>query len=122
MKCALKLVEVAEVSVGVATGLRIAENELVLLLQEYQLLQNQYESVIAMIEELAIQVPGVSQMLKIKGVGIITAAGFVAEVGDIARFDHPKQIQKLAGLNLKENSSGKHEDVTKITKRGRKRL
>lgn len=122
VKRALKLVEAAKVSVGVATGLRTAENELVLLLQEYQLLQNHYESVIAMIEELAIQVPGVSQMLKIKGVGIITAAGFVAEVGDIARFDHPKQIQKLAGLNLKENSSGKHEGVTKITKRGRKRL
>lgn len=122
VKRALKLVEAAKVSVGVATGLRTAENELVLLLQEYQLLQNQYESVIAMIEELAVQVPGVSQMLKIKGVGIITAAGFVAEVGDIARFDHPKQIQKLAGLNLKENSSGKHEGVTKITKRGRKRL
>lgn len=122
VKRALKLVEAAKVSVGVATGLRTAENELVLLLEEYQLLQNQYESVIAMIEELSIQVPGVSQMLKIKGVGIITAAGFVAEIGDIARFDHPKQIQKLAGLNLKENSSGKHEGATKITKRGRKRL
>jgi hypothetical protein len=36
--------------------------------------------------------------------------------------DHPKQIIKLAGLNLKENTSGKHNGQTKITKRGRKRL
>ena len=38
----------------------------------------------------------------IKGIGLITVAGFIAEVGDINRFDHPKQIQKLAGLNLKK--------------------
>ena len=41
-------------------------------------------------------------MLGIKGIGLITVAGFIAEVGDINRFDHPKQIQKLAGLNLKK--------------------
>jgi transposase len=49
-------------------------------------------------------------------------AGFIAEVGDISRFSHPRQIQKLAGLNLKENSSGKHKGKTTISKRGRKRL
>lgn len=57
-------------------------------------------------------------MVKIKGVGLITAAGFIAEVGDISRFEHPRQIQKLAGLNLKENSSGKHKGKSSISKRG----
>ncbi|EGD50263.1 transposase [Thermoanaerobacter ethanolicus JW 200] len=33
-----------------------------------------------------------------------------------------KQIQKLGGLNLVENSSGKHKGETTISKRGRKRL
>ena len=46
----------------------------------------------------------------------------IAEVGEVNRFKHPKQIQKLAGLNLKENSSGKHKGKTTISKRGRKRL
>jgi len=41
----------------------------------------------------------------IKGVGSITIAGFIAEVGDIRRFDSPKKIQKYAGLELGENSS-----------------
>lgn len=50
---------------------------------------------------------------------MITAAGFIAEVGDIKRFIHPSQIQKLAGLNLIENSSGKHKGRTSIIKRGR---
>lgn len=45
------------------------------------------------------------KLLAIKGVGSITIAGFIAEVGDIRRFDSPKQIQKYAGLELVENSS-----------------
>jgi transposase len=62
------------------------------------------------------------QILQIKGVGLVTAAGFMAEVGDMSRFEHPRQIQKLAGLNLKETSSGKHKGKTTISKRGRSRL
>ncbi|WP_041432781.1 transposase [Syntrophothermus lipocalidus] len=33
-----------------------------------------------------------------------------------------KQVQKKAGLNLKENSSGQHKGKTTITKRGRPSL
>jgi transposase len=42
--------------------------------------------------------------------------GKYAEVGDINRFEHPKQIQKLARLNLKENSSRKRKGKTTIHK------
>lgn len=66
--------------------------------------------------------PHVEKLLAIKGVGLITVAGFLAEVGDVGRFDSPKQIQKLAGLELKENSSGKHKGQSSISKRGRKNL
>ncbi len=44
-----------------------------------------------------------------------TVIGFVAEVGDIGRFTDPKQIQKLAGLEivkkraLKEKRSAKNQ-------------
>ncbi|GAE90953.1 mobile element protein [Acetivibrio straminisolvens JCM 21531] len=51
----------------------------------------------ALIEELAKQIPGYEKMIEIKGVGLIVAAGFLAEVGDISRFSHPKQMQKLSG-------------------------
>lgn len=64
----------------------------------------------------------VEKLLAIKGVGSITIAGFIAEVGDIRRFDSPKQIQKYAGLKLVENSSGKHKGRTRISKRGRRKL
>ena len=53
---------------------------------------------------------------------MITVAGFLAEVGDVRRFESPRQIQKLAGLSLRENSSGKHKGQTTISKRGRSKL
>lgn len=59
-------------------------------------------------------------VLAIKGVGSVTIAGFLAEVGDIRRFASPKQIQKYAGLKFVENSSGKHKGRSRISKRGRK--
>lgn len=122
IKRATQLFNAAQLSVGVKTGLRAAVNDLKCLLEQYRILIKQYETTMKLIEELVQQIPGVSEILNIKGIGLITAAGFIAEVGDINRFEHPKQIQKFAGLNLKENSSGKHKGKTTISKRGRKRL
>ena len=75
-----------------------------------------------LIEELVKKIPMAEKLLEIKGVGIRTVSGFLAEVGDISRFNNPKELQKLAGLALVENSSGKHEGGTTISRRGRKRL
>ena len=74
------------------------------------------------LEEEVRKIPHIEQLLAIKGVGIVTIAGFLSETGDISRFTSPKQIQKLAGLELKETSSGKHKGRSSISKRGRKRL
>jgi transposase len=61
-------------------------------------------------------------LIGIKGIGLITVSGFIAEVGDIRRFDNPKQLQKLAGYAIVANSSGKHQGESHISYRGRKRL
>jgi transposase len=109
-------------SVGMKQGTELAKMELQLLLAQYELLQSKFEELDVKLDELMEQVPYVQQVLAIKGMGRDTIAGFLAEVGDISHYRHPKQIIKLAGLNLKENTSGKHKGQTKITKRGRKRL
>ena len=96
--------------------------EMELLLEEYEHKKAQYEKVMEKIHELCNKIPESKQMLAIKGIGLITVAGFLAEVGEVRRFDSPKQIQKLAGLALKENSSGRHKGQTTISKRGRARL
>ena len=75
-----------------------------------------------MIEDLVNQIPEAKKLLEIKGIGMKTVSGFLAEVGDIRRFNNPKQLTKLAGLAIVENSSGKHKGQTTISRRGRKRL
>ena len=57
-----------------------------------------------------------------KGIGAVISAVFLGEIGDVSRFDNWKQVRRLAGLNLAEQSSGKHKGKTKITKRGRPML
>jgi len=121
LKRAMTLVEAAHNSVGVKGG-NCARLELRLLLEDYRTKKNQLNQVTAILETETLKVPHVRNLLAIKGVGIVTVAGFLAEIGDIGRFDSPKQIQKLAGLELKESSSGKHKGRSSISKRGRKRL
>jgi len=122
IKKAQALVKAAEETVGIQAGLEMAKYELECILQEYHGIRNMLERTEQKLETLASLIPGMKKILKIKGIGIITAAGFIAEVGDLSRFSHPKQIIKLAGLNLREKSSGKHKGQTTISKRGRKRL
>lgn len=76
--------------------------------------------VTSVMEELTMQIPNADKMLSVNGIGLVTVAGFISEVGDISRFKNPKQIQKYAGFELVENSSGKHKGRTTISKRGRK--
>lgn len=100
----------------------MARLELKTILAKYELIQLQFEELDAKIDCLLDQIPGVPQMLAIKGVGKDTIAGFFAEVGDLRDYNHPRQIIKLAGLNLKENTSGKQKGRTTIIKRARKKL
>ena len=100
----------------------MAKLELETLIEKYEFLQSKFEELDARMDGLIDQIPGVSQMMAIKGIGRDTVAGFFAEVGDLNEYSHPRQIMKLAGLSLKENTSGKHKGQTRITKRGRKKL
>lgn len=116
------LVAAAEHSVGSKEGARAARKEIRMLFEDYESRIARLQEVMALIEELLTEIPMAEKLLEIKGVGIKTVSGFLAEVGDITRFSNPKELQKLAGLALAENSSGKHKGETTISRRGRKRL
>ena len=117
-----ELKQAASRSIGVRQGSDMAKLEIKTLIDKYELIQVKFEELDEKIDKLIDEIPGVHQMLAIKGVGRDTVAGFYAEVGDLGEYSHPRQIIKLAGLNLRENTSGKHKGQTKITKRGRKKL
>ncbi len=63
------------------------------------------------------------QWLKtVDGLGDATIIDLLAEIGSFAHYRDPRQLVKLAGLTLKENSSGQRKGQKHISKRGRKRL
>ncbi len=122
IKKAQKLLEAAKESVGIREGLEMASYEMKLLMREYKEIREILDDLEAKLESLVLTIPRATNLLEIKGIGVKTVAGFFAEVGDIKRFSHPQQIIKLAGLNVRENSSGEHKGQTTISKRGRSRL
>lgn len=62
--------------------------------------------------------PVVTGLMALRGVDIITAMTVVAELGDISRFDSPRQLMAHLGLVPSENSSGARRQRGKITKTG----
>ena len=122
MKRAKTLLSAAEHSVGSQEAPEAASMEIRNLLEDYEKYSSRMDELMAKIEEKIKEVPYVDKLLEIKGIGLKTVCGFIAEVGDLSRFDDPKQLQKLAGYAIVKNSSGKHAGESHISYRGRKRL
>jgi transposase len=62
--------------------------------------------------------PVVDALQALRGVSFVTAVGLVAEVGDIRRFAHPRQLMAYLGLVPSEYSSGPSVRRGGITKAG----
>lgn len=122
IKRATRLVEAAKKSIGIQIGIQFAKRELDYLLDQFELYKQQLEHLDEELEALVETLPGAEQMMRISGLGPTTIALFYSEVGDITKYSHPQQIVNLAGLSLREHSSGKFKGQTRITKRGRSRL
>jgi len=73
----------------------------------------------AKMESFLKEIPYASYILSIKGIGVITAAGLIGEVGDFRKYRTLPELIKVAGLDLYEVSSGKHTGQRRISKRGR---
>lgn len=65
------------------------------------------------------KIPYSKFILSIKGIGDITVAGLIGEVGDFREYKTISEILKFAGLDLFEISSGIHKGQRRISKRGR---
>ena len=122
MKRAETLLSAAEHSVGSKEAPEAARIEIRSLLEDMDVYASRLECLLQKIEEKMKEIPYIDKLLAIKGIGLVTVSGFVAEVGDISRFDNPKQLQKLAGYAIVANDSGKHTGESRISYRGRKRL
>ena len=122
LKKAEQLVKTAKNSIGVTYGLVSAKLRLNIMLEELELLTKQREQIEKAMEQALADTGMKETVLSVPGIGIVTAAGFFGEIGDPLRFSHPRQISRMAGYNLVEDSSGKNKSGTSISKRGRKNL
>ena len=58
------------------------------------------------IAEIALDDPAIKRLLTITGVNLTVAAGILAAIGDIARFDGPGKLVSYFGLNPRVRQSG----------------
>ncbi len=121
-KKVLQLIEAAKISVGMTDGIEGARIKLKIILEEFELNQKHLTEIEKLMEQALEETGFKEKLLSIPGIGIVSSASFLGEIGDPTRFTNPQQIIRLAGYNLVENSSGKHKSKTIISKRGRKNL
>jgi transposase len=116
---AQRLFEVAQKSIGIHEG----QQSMLLEIQYLVSVVEKENRFIADLEKQMIvflnQIPYSQSILSVKGIGKITAAGLIGEVGDFEKFKTIAEITKLAGLDLYEISSGNHKGQHRISKRGR---
>lgn len=118
-KALVRVRQAAAESIGITEGLSAARLLLQSLLDELHFWQAQIDQVEqAMVK--ALEETGVGSFLvSIPGIGPISAAIFLGEVGDLSQYEDWHQIRRLAGLNLVENSSGERQGQKRVSKRGR---
>ena len=62
--------------------------------------------------------PVVEALQALKGVSLVVAATVVAELGDLTRFDNPRQVMAYLGLVPSQHSTGEKVRLGSITKTG----
>ena len=73
--------------------------------------------------EVFLALPEAEYMLSVHGLGIITAATILSEIGDPSHYSQAKQLIKLAGTQPVPNASGrKSRSKTPMSHKGRPRL
>jgi len=103
-------------------GLKASESvhiKIKMLMEEYDLLVSQEKEIWCRIKALIENNADYRALMQMPYMTTKQAAYLLAEVGDFRDFSHPQQLVRLAGLNLKECSSGKNRGTSEISKRGR---
>ena len=96
----------AEQSIGLTEGIEMARFEIATLVDQFLLVERRLEDINNRLEELAIQLEEFEYLVSIPGIGKNTVIDLIAETGALKQYKHPRQLLKLAGLTLREDSSG----------------
>ncbi|MGH7653687.1 MAG: transposase, partial [Gemmatimonadaceae bacterium] len=110
----------ARTSVAITRDTLARRAEIHRLLDRWDLVLAEIATIERELAALVEQHPGANALTTIPDVGVVCAASLVAEVGTPEGFASPRQVLKLAGMNLARRESGTSlRSRLKQTKRGR---
>jgi len=119
IKEAEALIGLARETVGIQEGLDGIFMDIRHILMQLEAEGRFISEIEAEMEATLERIPCSARLLSIKGLGTVSVAGLIGEVGDFSKFSTQSEIMKLAGLDLYEISSGKKRGQRRISKRGR---
>jgi transposase len=122
IKDAESLVDLARETVGIKEGLSGILLDVKHILMQLEAEGRFISEIEADMRATLKRIPCSVRLLSIKGLGTVSVAGLIGEVGDFSKFSTQSEIMKLAGLDLYEISSGKRKGQRRISKRGRSLL
>lgn len=95
-----------DVSVGAALALKSLLRQLTMLEREVVLLDQDIE----VLSRTARYAEPVRELMKLKGVGLLTAMVFLTEMGDLSRFRNRQHVAAYLGLIPSSQESGEQDD------------
>jgi len=111
------LSEFAKSSFGITFCLESFSFQLKLLIDQICFIEKQASDVEKQISELLEKIN--SPITTIPGIGDVTAATILGEIGDINRFSNASKLVAYAGIDAEISQSGEYESISnKMTKRG----
>lgn len=119
-----KIKEHAHASIGVGKageedGVRITLDAWI---SQLRLINEHMKTIGSKMIELAKETEFFKVLVSVPGISDISAARFIGECRDLNLFEHYKQIEKMAGSNIRVSDSGKYAGMRRLNKLGNKRL
>ena len=115
--------QLSKTSIGLQDGIQALQLALRFHIETLEELQSQMRAIRSTLLEAFLALPESRYLLSVPGLGAITAAIILAEIGDPSRYHNAHQWVKLAGIQPVPNTSGrKTRSRTPMSHKGRPRL
>jgi len=107
----------AKHSFGITFGLQSMTLQLRLLIEQMNFIEEQVNEIERQIEILLEKIN--SPIISIPGIGAVTGATILGEIGDISRFATPAKLVAYAGIDASIHQSGNYQSTNaRMSKRG----
>jgi transposase len=116
------LLDSARETVALTQAAGARRMEILALLERWALVREQIAAVEAALAASVESCAPARALMTLPEVNAVCAATIVAELGTPEDYESPRQVLKLAGMNLVEKSSGLYRGRTRQSKRGRPEL